>query len=184
MLDLATRQVEIGDKLATTLSVELHSMGLQIPKFIIENISLPPEVEAAIDKRSQMGVLGNLDQYTKFQTANAIEDAANNEGGAGAGLGVGLGVGLGQSAAAAMHQQPMPAGPPPLPQTEQWFLGASGQQLGPFDRAGLGQQISSGTLTASTLVWRNGMAGWVPASQVPELTPLFGATPPPLPPQG
>jgi membrane protease subunit (stomatin/prohibitin family) len=189
MLDLATQQGNIGDRLAVALSEELGSVGLAIPKFIIENISLPPEVEAAIDKRSQMGVLGNLDQYTKFQTANAIEDAANNEGGAGAGLGVGLGVGLGQTAAAAMHQQPvqqqpMQAGPPPLPPTEQWFLGASGQQLGPFDRAGLGQQVSAGTLTASTLVWRNGMAGWVPASQVPELTPLFGAMPPPLPPQG
>jgi membrane protease subunit (stomatin/prohibitin family) len=184
MLDLATHQGDIGDKLATALSLELHSMGLQVPKFIIENISLPPEVEAAIDKRSQMGVLGNLDQYTKFQTANAIEDAANNEGGAGAGLGVGLGMGLGQAATAAMHQQAQqPAGPPPLPPAEQWFLGANGQQLGPFDRNGLSQQVAGGTLTASTLVWRNGMAAWVAASQVPELTSLFGAVPPPLPPQ-
>jgi hypothetical protein len=130
-----------------------------------------------------MGVLGNLDQYTKFQTANAIEDAANNEGGAGAGMGVGLGMGLGQTAASAMHQQAQPpAGPPPLPAVEQWYVGAGGQQLGPFDRNGMSQQVGTGTLTASTLVWRNGMAGWVPASQVPELTPLFGATPPPLPP--
>jgi membrane protease subunit (stomatin/prohibitin family) len=187
MLDLATQQGQIGDRLAIALTEELGPVGLAIPKFIIENISLPPEVEAAIDKRSQMGVLGNLDQYTKFQTANAIEDAANNEGGAGAGLGVGLGMGLGQAATSAMHQQAQqpqqPAGPPPLPQAEQWFLGANGQQLGPFDRNGLGQQVSAGTLTTSTLVWRNGMAGWVPASQVPELTSLFGAVPPPLPPQ-
>ena len=66
---------------------------------------------------------------------------------------------------------------------EQWFLGANGQQLGPFDRNGLAQQLSAGTLTANTLVWRNGMTGWAPAGQVPELAPLFGAVPPPLPPR-
>jgi membrane protease subunit (stomatin/prohibitin family) len=186
MLDLATQQGQIGDRLAVALTEELGPVGLAIPKFVIENISLPPEVEAAIDKRSQMGVLGNLDQYTKFQTANAIENASLNEGGAGAGLGVGLGMGLGQTAASAMHQQQQAqqVGPPPLPQAEQWFVGANGQQLGPFDRNGLGQQAAGGTLTPNTLVWRNGMAGWVPANQVPELSGVFGAVPPPLPPQG
>ncbi|HEX7659534.1 MAG TPA: SPFH domain-containing protein [Pseudonocardiaceae bacterium] len=198
MLDLATQQGSIGDRLATALSLELHSMGLEIPKFIIENISLPPEVEAAIDKRSQMGVLGNLDQYARFQTANAIENASLNEGAGGAGVGIGLGMGLGETAAAAMRQQypqapaqqyqqvaptPQQPGPPPLPPVEQWFLGANGQQLGPFDRNGLAQQLSAGTLTANTLVWRNGMTGWAPAGQVPELAPLFGAVPPPLPPR-
>ncbi|MFE0028338.1 SPFH domain-containing protein, partial [Amycolatopsis sp. NPDC059021] len=199
MLDLATQQVQIGDRLAGVLSQELAQSGIQIPKFFIENISLPPEVEAAIDKRSQMGIVGNLDQYTQFQSAQAIEAAAYNEGGAGEGLGIGLGMALGQRAAGAgtapqqpqcaPQQQPQyapqqaPAGPPPLPQAEQWFLGANGQQLGPFDRAQLGQQAAGGTLRADTLVWRAGMAGWLPAGQVPEVAPLLASTPPPLPPQ-
>jgi membrane protease subunit (stomatin/prohibitin family) len=196
MLDLAAHQDAIGDRLGGVLSEELLPMGLQIVKFIIENISLPPEVEAALDKRTQMGVLGDLDKYTKFQTANAIQDAARNPGG---GMGQGLGLGLGMAAGQQMAQNlapqpnaqyaappaaaPPPAGPPPLPPQEQWYLGANGQQLGPFDQAGLAAQARGGTLTRSTLVWKNGMAAWTAAEQVPELAGLFASVPPPLPPQ-
>lgn len=212
MLDLVTQQDQIAGKISNALNLELREVGIEISKFMIENISVPPEVEAAMDKRTQMGVVGDLDQYTKFQSANAIEAAANNQGGAGEGLGIGLGMALGQRAAGPQqqpapqqyqqqapqqYQQPQyqqappqpqyqqqapPQMPPPLPQSEQWFIGANGQQLGPFDRAGLGQQISSGTLAQDTLVWKAGMAQWTPAAQVPEVSALFGAAPPPLPP--
>ena len=63
MLDLATRQDEIGGVLAKALTEELAAYGIAIPKFVIENISLPFEVEEVIDKRSQMGIFGNLNQY-------------------------------------------------------------------------------------------------------------------------
>ncbi|WP_116199232.1 SPFH domain-containing protein [Amycolatopsis circi] len=203
MLDLVTQQDQIAGKIAVALNLELREVGIEISKFMIENISVPPEVEAAMDKRTQMGVVGDLDQYTKFQSANAIEAAANNQGGAGEGLGIGLGMALGQRAAGPQqqpapqqyqqqapqqYQQPQyqqqapPQMPPPLPQGEQWFIGANGQQLGPFDRSGLGQQISSGALGQDTLVWKAGMAQWTPAAQVPEVSALFGAAPPPLPP--
>jgi membrane protease subunit (stomatin/prohibitin family) len=183
MLDLATQQGQIGDELAAALSAELASVGIAIPKFVIENISLPPEVEAAIDKRSQIGIVGNLDQYTQFQTAQAVEAAAHNQGGAGEGLGIGLGMALGQRAAGGVQQQQQQASPPPLPPVEQWFVGANGQQLGPFDRGQLAQQVSGGALRQDTLVWKAGMPQWTPAAQVPEMAQLFAATPPPLPPQ-
>src|SRR6266511_2051327 len=195
LLDLAAQQLTIGNTLAAVLSDELSANGIAIPKFIIENISVPPEVEAALDKRTSIGVVGNLDQYTKFQTANAIEDAANNPGG-GASEGIGLGVGLavGQqvagSLAAAGQRQPGPgpapapaAGPPPLPPQEQWDAGIGGQQQGPFDRAALAEQVRGGVITPATLVWKQGLAQWVPAQQVPELADIFGSVPPPLPPQ-
>ncbi|MEN3308195.1 MAG: hypothetical protein V7603_4397, partial [Micromonosporaceae bacterium] len=92
MLDLAAHQDAIGARLAGVLTEELSAIGIAIPRFIIENISVPPEVEEALDKRTQMGIVGNLDQYTKFQAANALEDAANNPGGAGEGIGLGLGM--------------------------------------------------------------------------------------------
>jgi hypothetical protein len=214
MLDLATRQNEIGATLATALSAELAPVGIAIPKFVIENISLPPEVEQAIDRRSQMGIVGNLDQYTQFQSAQAIEAAANNQGGAGEGLGIGLGMALGQRAAGAgaqpgyqqpQYQQPGyqqpapqygappaasppgpsgPSGPPPLPSAEQWFVGWNGQQLGPFDRAQLAQRAAGGELRPDTLIWTAGMAQWTPASQVAQVAPLLANVPPPLPPQG
>ncbi|MEO6084774.1 MAG: DUF4339 domain-containing protein, partial [Umezawaea sp.] len=64
-----------------------------------------------------------------------------------------------------------------------WFIGANGQQLGPFDRSQLVQQVSGGALRQDTLVWKVSMPQWTPAGQVPEMTQLFAATPPPLPPQ-
>ena len=191
MLDLAAHQDRIGMQLAGVLSEDLSEYGIHIAKFIIENISVPPEVEAMLDKRTSMGIAGNLDQYTKFQTANAIQDAANNPGG-GASEGIGLGVGLavGQQIAASLGgagQAPAPAatpaGPPPLPPQEQWYVGVGGQQQGPFDRGALAAQVRSGGLTAGTLVWKQGMARWVPAQQVPDLADILGSVPPPLPPQ-
>ncbi|MEV0568262.1 SPFH domain-containing protein [Dactylosporangium sp. NPDC050588] len=188
-LDLAAQQLVIGQKLAGVLTEELTGYGVQIPKFIIENISLPPEVEEAIDKRTSMGVVGNLNAYTTFQAANAMEDAANNPGGgAGEGFGLGLGMAAGQRMANALNQPvsspPPPAGPPPLPQQDQWFAGVNGQQAGPFDLDALGAQVRSGGVSRTTLVWKNGMAQWTPAGQVAELGALFAAVPPPLPPQG
>nr|WP_241835165.1 SPFH domain-containing protein [Pseudofrankia asymbiotica] len=212
VLDIATRQDVIGATLGEALTKELAAVGIAIPKFVIENISLPPEVEEAIDKRSQMGILGNLNQYTQFQTAQAIEAAANNQGGAGEGLGIGLGIALGQRAAGGMQQpgyqpqqgnpqqgypqpQPQPGygqppggpggpgTPPPLPQAAQWFIGVGGQQQGPFDAAGLTQRVAAGELRPDTLVWKAGMAAWTAAGQVPEVAPLFANVPPPLPPQ-
>ena len=194
MLDLTTQQLRIGMQLAGALTEELSSYGIQVPKFIIENISVPPEVEAALDKRTSMGVVGNLDQYAKFQASNAMVDAANNQGGAGEGFGFGLAAGAAQQIANAFNQTaqqaappaaaPPAAGPPPLPPQDQWFIGANGQQLGPFDLNGLAGQAGAGTLTRTTLVWKAGMAQWTAAGQVPELGSVFATVPPPLPPQG
>jgi membrane protease subunit (stomatin/prohibitin family) len=193
MLDLAAHQDAIGTKLAGVLTEELAPVGIAIPKFIIENISVPPEVEAALDKRTQMGIVGNLDQYAKFQTANAIEDAAQNPGGgAGEGLGIGLGMAVGQRMASTLGAgagasppsstaPPAPGGPPPLPAGAQWYLGVGGAQQGPFDQGGLAAQAATGALTATTLVWKAGMAQWTPASEVPEVAQVLGSTPPPLP---
>jgi membrane protease subunit (stomatin/prohibitin family) len=194
MLDLAAHQDAIGLRLAGVLSEDLATVGIEIPKFIIENISLPPEVEQALDRRTQMGIVGNLDQYTQFQAANALQDAARNPGGgAGEGIGLGLGMAVGQRMAASLAPATggpaapagpaAPTGPPPLPGQAQWYLGASGQQYGPFDLAGLAAQVGTGALHPTTLVWRAGLGQWTPAQQVPELAEVLGSTPPPLPPQ-
>jgi membrane protease subunit (stomatin/prohibitin family) len=92
-LDLAAQYKEMGDAIRGKINEEFRTWGLEVTKFYIENISVPPEVEAAMDKRASMGALGNVDQYMKFQAADALRDAAQNEGG-GAGLGAGLGAGF------------------------------------------------------------------------------------------
>jgi membrane protease subunit (stomatin/prohibitin family) len=92
-LDLAAQYKEMGEAIRGKINEEFKGYGLEITKFYIENISLPPEVEAAMDKRASMGALGDAQKYMQFQAADALRDAAQNEGG-GAGLGAGLGAGF------------------------------------------------------------------------------------------
>src|SRR5215210_6871826 len=92
-LDLASNYDELGRFGRTKLNEEFKTFGLELTKFIIENISLPPEVEAAMDKRTSMGVIGDVGRYAQFQAADAMRDAAQNPGG-GAGTGAGLGAGF------------------------------------------------------------------------------------------
>jgi membrane protease subunit (stomatin/prohibitin family) len=92
-LDLAAQYKELGGAIREKINQDFTSYGLEVTKFYIENISLPPDVEAAMDKRASMGALGNVQTYAQFQAADAMRDAAQNEGG-GAGLGAGLGAGF------------------------------------------------------------------------------------------
>ena len=188
VLDLAGNQDELGKYLHDRIQSDFTPLGLQVVNLMVENISLPPEVEAAMDKRTSMGVIGNLNAYTQFQAANAIGDAAKNPGGfAGAGVGVGLGVGLGQQVANAMAagqqtvNSPGMATPPPLPQAAAYFVGIDGKQAGPFDQGALQGMVTSGQLKRETLVWKQGMPSWTKAAEVPDLANLFASVPPPLP---
>ena len=193
VLDMAIHQDQIGQQLKSAIAQQLAPLGLDVPSFTISNISLPEEVEAAIDKRASMGMVGDLGAYTQFQAANALEDAAQHGGSAADALSLGAGMAMGNQMAAnmaaqqAQHRQPaQPAGgPPPLPgaAAPEWYLGLGGQQAGPFDLPALQQKIATGELTRDTLAWKQGQAAWTPAGQIPELSGLFGMLPPPLPPQ-
>ncbi len=102
-LDLASNYDELSKLARTRLAEEFKSFGLELTKFAIENISLPPEVEAAMDKRTSMGVIGDTNRYTQFQAADALRAAAENpSGGAGTGAGLGAGFAMGNAMANAM----------------------------------------------------------------------------------
>ena len=112
-LDLAANYTELADVSKQVMNPKLAALGLTLCDFVIENISLPEEVEKSMDKRTSMGVLGDLNRYTQYQAAEAMRDAANNPAGgiAGAGVGLGAGVAMGQAFAQAMQPQPQPAAP-------------------------------------------------------------------------
>ena len=111
-LDLAANYEELSDYALKAINPKLAALGLTLCSFVIENISLPEEVEKSIDKRTSMGVLGNLDQYAKYQAAEAIRDAANNQNGmAGMGVGMGAGAAMGQMFAQGMAPSAQPAAP-------------------------------------------------------------------------
>jgi len=189
VLDMAGDYDKLSKLALSNIKPDLASLGLELTLFYIENISLPEEVETALDTRTKMGVLGDLNQYTRYQSATAIGDAAKNPSGvAGAGVGLGAGVAIGNQMAgqlnAAMSGAPSAAGagaPPALPAT--FFVAIGGQQTGPHDHAALGALARQGQLTRETLVWRNGMPQWVAAGSLPELAAAFAEVPPPLPPQ-
>jgi membrane protease subunit (stomatin/prohibitin family) len=102
-LDLASNYDELSAVLRPKLNEDFRPFGIELTKFIIENISLPPEVEAALDKRTSMGVIGDLGRYTQLQAADAMRAAAENpSGGAGTGAGLGAGFAIGNAMAGAM----------------------------------------------------------------------------------
>ena len=96
-LDLATKYKEFSSEVVNCSQEEFNKMGLKLVSLVIENISLPEEVEKALDERTKLGVIEDkMGTYTQYQAANAMRDAAQNQGGGNlAGLGVGLGAGRG-----------------------------------------------------------------------------------------
>ncbi len=107
ILDIQGMTREIADASRASLAEPFTRYGLELTSFQINAITPPDEVMARIDERSGMGAVGNLNDYTKFKTAQAIGDAANNPGTAGdiagAGVGLGAGLGIGQAMAGAMR---------------------------------------------------------------------------------
>ena len=92
-LDLAANYDELSQYALQTLAPRIENLGLKLESFVIENISLPQEVEQAMDRRTSMGVVGDLNKYTQFQAAESMREAANNQGGT-AGMGAGMGAGM------------------------------------------------------------------------------------------
>lgn len=91
-LDLSANYDELSQYALQNLAPRIAPLGLKLESFLVENISLPDEVEKAMDRRTSMGVVGDLNKYTQFQAAEAMRDAANNQGGV-AGMGAGFGAG-------------------------------------------------------------------------------------------
>ncbi|MEM1127606.1 MAG: SPFH domain-containing protein [Bacteroidota bacterium] len=186
-LDLAANYDELGDFLTEKIQPEFEEYGLQVTKLLVENISLPPEVEKVLDQRTSMGVIGNLGAYTQFMAAQSMEKAAENPGGmAAGGMGMGMGFAMANQMGQAFQQPaqgaPAPQAPPPPPAAPAYHVAVNGQTTGPFDLNALRQQMQGGTFTKETLVWQQGFSGWTAAGEVPELANLFAAVPPPPPP--
>lgn len=194
VIDLESKVVTLGELLKERIAPAFEGFGITLTEVQVQDVGLPEEVERAIDKAGAMRAIGNMQMYTQYETANSINDAANNPGGlAAAGVGVGMGFGIGGQMAGAMGgmfttqaqsqpQQSPGMAPPPLPPQLQLFVAQNGQQTGPFDLPALQQMAQTGQLTRDTLVWKQGMAAWAAAGSVAELAPIFGSVPPPIPP--
>jgi membrane protease subunit (stomatin/prohibitin family) len=178
-IDLAGNYDKLGRLIAAQIQPDFTAFGLQIVNLLVENISLPPEVEAAIDKRSSMGAVGNMQNFTQYEAASAIPTAAANPGGlAGVGAGLAVGMAMGNQMSAGLSA---PASPPPLTAAAAYYLAIDGKQAGPFPADQLPQKVAAGQLTRDTLVWKHGLPAWQKAATLPDLQGLFADVPPGLP---
>ncbi|MGP1345392.1 MAG: SPFH domain-containing protein [Phycisphaerales bacterium] len=191
ILDLAANYDELSDFLRQRIATKINEYGLDLTTLLVENISLPPNVEEALDKRSSMGIIGDLSKYTQYQTAEAIGDAAKNPGGGmGDAMGLGAGFAMAQQMASTLNnpnannpnaRAASPPPPPGAPHQPAFHLYANSQQTGPFAHDQLRHLAATGALTPDTLVWSPGMSNWTRAAEVPALAPILSPPPPPPP---
>jgi len=189
VLDMAANTTDLGKLVTAAIAPTIGNYGLTIPEFYIENISLPEEVEKVLDKRTSMGIIGDLGKFAQFSAAEAMTKAAENPGAASAIVGMGLGgmmmnPGPWGAPAQATPQAAAPPAPPPPPAAAAWHLAENGQTSGPFDMAALGQMAMAGNVSRDSQVWTHGQDGWKKAGEVAALSALFDRVPPPPPPPG
>ena len=171
-LDLAANLNEFSSELLIALKDDFSEYGIELTKFLVENISLPEAVEEALDKRTSMGVIGNMTTYTQMQFADSLKDAANNPAGGGNLAGDAMGAGIGLAMAGKLAQEmvgpqggqthnpvsttPQQGTPPPMPQQTMYHVAVGGVQQGPFPMVQLQQMAQQGQITPDTLVWTQG----------------------------
>ena len=190
---------ELSEAATAAINEDMHRFGMDIPQFYVENVSMPDEVKKEIFEYSRLNKI-DLNKLAQMKAAQAMTiAAANPSGDAGAGMGMGMGFAMAQQMSSLFAQQgitgqaqpqaaaqpaaaPAPA-PPPLPNALKLFVAVNGAQQGPYDMATVQGMIQRGEIKPDSLVWKEGMANWSAAKDVPEIGGLFGAAPPPLPPQ-
>jgi membrane protease subunit (stomatin/prohibitin family) len=109
-IDMAANQDEFGKALLAKMMPMFAEYGLSLDSLVVQNISLPEELQKVLDQKIGMNIIGDMGRFTQYQVANAIPEAAKNEGGmAGMGVGLGAGVGFGQVMGQAMAGAIQPA---------------------------------------------------------------------------
>lgn len=186
------------------LAIDSITLNISLPEEITQ--AMTRGVARGVEESGWVDNLGDMQRYQQAKAAEAMANAANNPGGSGMMgdmLGAQMGMLLGQQMGQQMqpghgqqggygpqgyaqpgafpgYPQGGPPAPPPLPMQLSYHVEVNGQASGPFAMPQLQQAVAAGQVTASSLVWTQGMAGWLPAGQVPELARLF-SEPPPLP---
>ncbi|MDA3928202.1 MAG: SPFH domain-containing protein [Prolixibacteraceae bacterium] len=180
---------EISEYVHGVLQPEFEKYGIEVTKFLIENVSMPEEIKKEIFELSRLNAI-DLNKLAQMKAAKAMEKAAENQSGtAGAGMGMGMGFAManqmGQTFGGGQQQQqqaqPAASPPPPIPPALTFHAVINGQQAGPYDLNTLKQMAMQNQFTKETLVWREGMANWTAAGQLPELNSTFISVPPPIP---
>ncbi|HIP46787.1 MAG TPA: SPFH domain-containing protein [Campylobacterales bacterium] len=177
VLDLASNYEQLGAYISEKLQDEFGKYGIELTKFLIENISVPPTVEEALDKRSSMGIITDLHKYLEFQTAESMTtENANSTAAMGASMGVGFAM-----AEKLSKNFGEPKGYIPEPFEKMYYYAEDKKPIGPLNIDEIESLISGKKINAETLLWSSGMESWKKARRLEEIESLFNLlTPPPL----
>ena len=178
VLDLAANYEKFSQYITQAISPYFDEYGLELTKILVENISLPPEVERALDTRTSRAISGDLDEHLKYQSAEALASGGGMSEMAGLGAGMAMAQEMAQSFNS--NSKNATATPPPPPQSEQWFVAKNGSSKGPFNKEQLREMANRGEISRDTYLWRDGFADWKRASEV--AGDIFASMPPPPPP--
>jgi len=187
ILDLAGNYDQLGKFITKRIAPEFNDYGIELTKILVGNISLPSAVEEALDKRTSMGMVGDLDKLLKYNAAEAL----SNEGGgsAASAMEMGIGLAMGQQMSNAMTQPATTpsathAAPPPIP-GDRWHVALNDEATGPHSIAVINEMINEGVISAATLVWLAGMPEWQEAAENSTFKVLLqhsaSNNPPPVP---
>jgi membrane protease subunit (stomatin/prohibitin family) len=182
VVDLASNYGRLSEQLRRAVLARIDdAYGLDLPQLYIVNVSVPEQVERALDARSSMGVLGDLGRYQQYQLGASLPTAAANPAGGLAAAGVGLGMGMAYVGMGSPASKPPLAVIPPTPEADPpaWHVASGGRTFGPYTVGQLGQAVALGQLGGESLVWTAGMEAWTPIGRVPRLAALFAPPPPP-----
>lgn len=187
VLDLGAQFTELGDDMCKQMTPWFtNHYGITLTDFAIVNLSLPPNVEKALDERTSMGIVGDMGAYTQFQTAKAIRESASAPGGGNPMMQAGMGFAVGNQMANQMaqsqggqfnpqhglsqgHHAPPPP-PPPQQAASFHYSGPGGQKQG-LSAAQIAAEVSANRSGAHN-IWAPGWPGWKPWDQVAEIASL------------
>ena len=181
ILDFAANYSKFGEYVTQKIAPSFEEYGLELTHMLVENISLPEEVEKALDRRTSREITGDLDKHIKYQTGEALGNSGSGGGSViGDMVGMGAGVALGQEMMNSMKKADKNT-PPELPKRDEtmYHVAIDGISDGPYGIRKIKELIKIGELTEDTLVWTNKLDDWESAKSV--LAQYFKDTPPPLP---
>jgi hypothetical protein len=177
----------LDDTLLKSINTKLQPLGFELVQFLIENLSLPTALRDELFEYSRLNKI-DLTRLTQLQTAKSITQLASQTGEGGVGsqsMQFGVGLAAAQQVAQAMSASRGASSPPPIDNSQpaplQYHVAMDGKVQGPLSIEAIERIAAQGSLDATTLVWRPGMASWAPAAGQQDLQRLFQQVPPPLP---
>ncbi len=181
IIDLAGNYDKLGLYIKEQIQSEFEKYGFELLGFRIENISVPEAVEKAIDERSSMGAIGNLDNYLKYKSADALSNSSD----ASSMVGMGAGFAMAEKLAKSFEKDSSVTKKPYIPEPFEklYYIAKDKKPDGPYSIDEMEDMIKENKLAKESLIWANGMEAWQKVKDVEEFDELFKLlTPPPLTP--